>query len=95
MPQPETEHRQRRLQRLNQFLREQQHWSRTSAYRRAARYPGLLVKLDDATLIDLDVKDAIEANLPIADIKPDVTRPAPAVPVSRAPVRRRALNPAD
>jgi hypothetical protein len=54
----------RRLQKLPHFLRDNPHWSHSSTYRRAKDHPGLLLKLDRATIVDLDVVDRIEAELP-------------------------------
>ena len=54
----------RRLQKLPHFLRDNPHWSHSSTYRRAKEHPGLLLKLDGATIVDLDVVDKIQAELP-------------------------------
>ena len=87
----------RRLKPFPQFLATHPHWSRSATYRRAPDHPGLLVKMGRATLIDLDIVDAIEAGLPDAVIKPDPRRTTalPAAPADAAvqPDPHRAPSP--
>jgi hypothetical protein len=83
----------RRLQRLSQFRRDRPHWSHTTTYRRGSENPGLLVKMGRATLVDLDVADAIEDTFPAAVITTASLRPATKQPVKPAAQRRRTATP--
>src|SRR4051794_33321105 len=85
MPDPST--RPSRFQRVKHTLEDRPHWSHTGIYRLAGEHDGLLRKMGRSTLVDLVMLDEIEAALPPADIKPDVTR---TVPVRRADLPRQA-----
>jgi hypothetical protein len=59
----------RRLQQVQVFKEHNPHWPHTTLYKWATRRPGLIVKMDRVSLVDLDVVDEIEAGFPAANIR--------------------------